>query len=167
MAELSGNRYHKKKNRINYFVARHDFKVEVFTQLHLPGCRKLLDEWSRVRQEVQNASVAEESAAAAEALQLAGELGLQGVVVLVGGEVKAFALGEELNRDTSVCHFEKADLFMEGLYQLVDREFCRLLFTGCTFINREQDLGEPNLREAKLSYHPVQLVKKFRAKTAA
>jgi hypothetical protein len=29
-------------------------------------------------------------------------------------------------------------------------------------VNREQDLGEPNLRESKLSYHPAELVKKFR-----
>lgn len=163
MATLPGNRYHKKKNRISYFSARHQFTVELLAQHHLPGCRNLLDDWTRVRQEQHSGSAVEEASAAAEALQLAGELGLQGVVVLVEGDVKAFALGEKLNGDTSVCHFEKADPFMEGLYQLVDREFCRLLFTECTFVNREQDLGEPNLREAKLSYHPVRLVKKYRA----
>jgi hypothetical protein len=51
---------------------------------------------------------------------------------------------------------------MEGLSQLVNREFCRLLFCDCYYVNREQDLGEPGLRSAKLSYHPVELVKKFR-----
>jgi hypothetical protein len=76
--------------------------------------------------------------------------------------VRAFAIGERLNGDTAVCHFEKADHFMEGLSQLVNREFCRLLFSDCTYVNREQDLGEPGLRNAKLSYHPVELVKKYR-----
>lgn len=161
LAELSGNRYHKKKNRVNYFTSRHEHLVEPYGERHRDGCLVLLDEWRRVREQMESPSLAEEAAAAAEALNLAEYLGLQGVVVLVEGTVKAFVLGEKLNDDTSVCHFEKADPFLEGLYQLVDREFCRLLFTECTFVNREQDLGEPNLREAKMSYHPVELVKKF------
>jgi len=53
---------------------------------------------------------------------------------------------------------------MEGLSQLVNREFARLLFTECRYVNREQDLGEPGLRNSKLSYHPVELVKKFRVR---
>ena len=162
LAELSGNRYHKKKNRVNYFTNRHEHLVESYDDgRHHDGCRALLDEWRRVREKLESPSLTEETAAAAEALQLADQLGLQGIVVLVEGTVKAFVLGEKLNNDTSVCHFEKADPFLEGLYQLIDREFCRLLFTECSFVNREQDLGEPNLRDAKLSYHPVELVKKF------
>jgi hypothetical protein len=86
------------------------------------------------------------------------------VVVTVDGVVKAFAMGERLNRETAVCHFEKADPFMEGLSQLVNREFSRMLFSDCRYINREQDLGEAGLRNAKLSYHPVELVKKYRAR---
>ena len=109
-----------------------------------------------------NRSFGLEMDATAEALAQAHVLGLEGVVVTVEGVVRAFALGERLNRDTAVCHFEKADHFMEGLSQLVNREFCRQLFTDCTFVNREQDQGEPGLRNAKLSYHPVELVKKFR-----
>ncbi len=161
LADLSGNRYHKKKNRVNYFVNRHEHTVEPYGTQHREGCLALLDEWRRVREKMESPSLAEEAMAAAEALELADVLGLQGIVVLVGGAVKGFVLGEKLNDDTSVCHFEKADQFLEGLYQLIDREFCRLLFTECTYVNREQDLGEPNLREAKLSYHPVELVKKF------
>jgi hypothetical protein len=79
----------------------------------------------------------------------------------VNGSIAAFALGERLNRDTAVCHFEKADPFMEGLNQLINREFARLLFQECTYVNREQDLGNMGLRNAKLSYHPVDMVKKF------
>ncbi|UPU37545.1 phosphatidylglycerol lysyltransferase domain-containing protein [Geomonas paludis] len=172
MAQLSGKQYHKKKNRVNYFLNRHRHQVEILNDGHLAGALALLGEWGRVRTEIvprgtgQGGSVQGEIEGAAEALRLHRELGLSGVVILVDGAVRGFALGERLNRETAVCHFEKGDLFMEGLYQLLDREFSRLLFTDCTYLNREQDLGEESLRQAKLSYHPVELVVKYRVKKA-
>ncbi|TWJ32724.1 DUF2156 domain-containing protein [Geobacter argillaceus] len=162
LAELPGNRYHKKKNRINYFTARHSHAVELFGPAHREGSLLLLDDWLKSRRDEEQRTLVSETAATAEALELHEPLDLQGVVVLVNGEVKGFALGERLNTETAVCHFEKADPFMEGLPQLVNREFSRLLFNDCRFINREQDLGEPGLRAAKLSYHPVGFVRKYR-----
>jgi hypothetical protein len=163
LADLPGSRFHKKKNRINYFAARHRFEIEPFRDDHVAGCRKLLDEWTRVRMSGESRSTQPEAAATDEGITCARQLGLEGVVVTVEGAIAAFALGERLNRTTSVCHFEKSNPFMEGVAQLVDREFNRRLFTDCTYVNREQDLGEPGLRTAKLSYHPVELIRKFRA----
>ena len=163
LATLPGNRFHKKKNRINYFTARHTHEVDMFSPRHRAGCLDLLNEWSRAAEAEEKRSFRLELDATVEALESMELLGLAGVVVMVAGVVKAFAVGERLNHETAVCHFEKADPFMEGLSQLVNREFCRLLFNDCRFVNREQDLGEPGLRNAKLSYHPVELVKKFRA----
>lgn len=163
LAELPGNRYHKKKNRINYFAARHHFSVEPYGDRHRQGAEALLDEWKRVHERTGSGSFLLEVDAAREALLLAEQLGLKGLVVQVEGKIKAFVLGEKLNNETAVCHFQKADPFLDGLYQLTDREFNRLLFTECTYVNREQDLGEANLRESKLSYHPLEMVKKFRA----
>ena len=167
LAALPGNRFHKKRNRVSYFTTRHTHQVDLFSPEHLCGCLQLLDEWGRVAEVEGNLSFGLEMDATVEALSRAEELGLAGVVVTVAGEVRAFAVGELLNRDTAVCHFEKADHFMEGLSQLVNREFCRLLFSDCRYVNREQDLGEPGLRNAKLSYHPVELVRKLRIIPAA
>lgn len=164
LATLPGNRFHKKKNRINYFTSRHGYEVDIYAQHYRAGCLELLDTWYRMAESQEKTSLDLELEATAEGLCMAGCLGLEGVVVKVDGAVRAFALGERLNRDTAVCHFEKGDPFMEGLSQLVNREFSRMLFTDCRYVNREQDLGEPGLRNAKLSYHPVELVKKFRAK---
>ncbi|HJV35160.1 DUF2156 domain-containing protein [Geomonas sp.] len=164
MATLNGQEYHRKKNRVNYFMVRHRYEVQLFEPRHLEGSLALLEEWRRVKTAMGPKSVEGEAAGAAEALRLHEELGLSGVVVLVEGVVKGFALGECLNRETAVCHFEKADFFLEGLYQLLDREFSRLLFTGCRYLNREQDLGVASLRQAKLSYRPVELIKKYRVR---
>lgn len=161
MATLPGSRFHKKKNRINYFTSRHDHTVALFSREHLSGCLNLLDKWLQSYHDKIGKTLCMEAEANNEALQCAELLGLEGIVVIVNGSVAAFSIGERLNRDTAVCHFEKADPFTEGLYQLVNREFASLLFQECRYINREQDLGDIGLRSAKLSYHPVELVKKY------
>ena len=161
LAALPGSRFHKKKNRINYFTSRHDYSSTTFSSRHLFGCRNLLDRLIQSSHDDIGSSLRMEMEATYEALDCAEELGLEGVVIFVNNDVAAFSLGERLNRDTAVCHFEKADPFTEGLYQLVNREFARLLFQECRFLNREQDLGDTGLRSAKLSYHPVELVKKY------
>ena len=163
LAELRGERYHKKKNRLNVFIKHHEYAIAPYGPEYRDGCRGLLAAWREARMmEGENLSLEREAQATAEALECAEALGLSGLVVLVGGEVKGFVLGERLNRETSVCHFEKADPQLEGLSQLLDREFNRLLFTDCTFVNREQDLGDEGLRMAKSTYHPVELITKYR-----
>ena len=161
LATLPGGRFHKKKNRINYFTSRHNYSVTLFSGEHLDGCMNLVDKLVQSALDEIGSSLRLELEATYEALRCAKPLGLEGVVVLVNDNVAAFALGERLNLDTAVCHFEKADPFTEGLYQLVNREFARLLFQERRYINREQDLGDAGLRSAKLSYHPVELVKKY------
>ncbi len=161
LATLPGSRFHKKKNRISYFTSRHDYTVSPFSRGHLSGCLNLLDKWLQNSRDKIGRTLCMEAEATYEALEYAEMLGLEGVVVIVNDGVAAFALGERLNRDTAVCHFEKADPFTEGLNQLVNREFARLLYQECRYLNREQDLGDMGLRSAKLSYHPVKLVKKY------
>jgi len=164
LAELHGPRYHKKKNRLNVFLHHYQYTLLPYSPEYRDGCRALLATWREERmREGENLSLEREAQATAEALEFAEILGLSGLVVLVEGVVKGFVLGERLNQETSVCHFEKADPEMVGLSQLLDREFNRLLFTDCTYVNREQDLGEEGLRLAKSSYHPVELIVKYRA----
>lgn len=163
LAELRGQRYHKKKNRLNVFINHYQYAVVPYSLEYRDGCRALLAAWREERmREGENLSLEREAQATAEALEFAEILGLAGLVVLVGGEVKGFVFGERLNQETSVCHFEKADPQLEGLSQFLDREFNRLLFTDCTYVNREQDLGDEGLRMAKSTYHPIELITKYR-----
>ena len=164
LAELRGQHYHKKKNRLNVFINHNQYAVVPYGPEYRDGCRALLAAWREARMlEEENLSLEREAQATAEALEFADILGLSGLAVLVENEVKGFVLGERLNQETSVCHFEKADPQLEGLSQVLDREFNRLLFTDCAYVNREQDLGEEGLRLAKSSYHPIELITKYRA----
>jgi len=64
-----------------------------------------------------------------------------------------------------VTHFEKAVLQprYKGVYQYVNQAFVSLLPERYELINREQDLGDSGLRQAKQSYRPAGFVKKYRA----
>jgi uncharacterized protein len=54
--------------------------------------------------------------------------------------------------------FERARRSVKGLYQVINRETARVIAAqGFALINREEDLGDPGLRQAKLSYHPSRL----------
>ncbi len=87
---------------------------------------------------------------------------IEGGVIQLGGRVEAFTLGELLNLRTAVVHIEKANPDIRGLYSAINQQFCEHNWQNTALVNREQDLGEPTLRETKLSYQPDHLVEKFR-----
>jgi hypothetical protein len=88
-------------------------------------------------------------------------LNVFGGAIYVDGCLEAFALGEKLNENTAVVHFEKANPEIRGLYQLINQWFCKNVLQGFTYVNREQDLGSEGLRRAKISYRPHHMVEKF------
>jgi hypothetical protein len=47
------------------------------------------------------------------------------------------------------------------LYAAINQYFCKEALSNFTYINREQDLGLPGLRQAKQSYLPDHMVEKF------
>ena len=53
---------------------------------------------------------------------------------------------------------------MPGAFQYINYAFARSLPESVLFINREQDLGDEGLRQAKLTYRPCGFVKKYTLK---
>ena len=49
---------------------------------------------------------------------------------------------------------------MEGAYAMINQQFLLHEAAGFRYVNREEDLGEPGLRQAKESYHPVFMMEK-------
>ena len=80
--------------------------------------------------------------------------------VLIDGKIEALSIGGKINRNTVTVHVEKANTNYRGLYQLINNEFCKHVaasIPNVKYINREEDMGLPGLRKAKLSYKPCKL----------
>ena len=161
LINLSGNRYHSKRNHLHSFERSRQFAYEPLEERHLPACRELAAAWCSLKRCEEDLNLLGEWEAVGAALEHLSFLKLAGGVILLEGKVEAFSLGELLNRETAVIHLEKANPDIRGLYAAINQRFCQGAWGGVSFINREQDLGEPGLRQAKLSYHPHRLVEKF------
>ncbi len=90
-------------------------------------------------------------------------LGLRGGILRLDGKIIAFTLGKQSTPDMFVMQIEKADHTIPGAYQMINQQFALHNCKGVTYINREEDLGIDGLRQAKRSYQPVMLAKKYTA----
>lgn len=167
LIRLAGRKYHSKRNHINKFRRSGAFTYTPMNEDHLEPSLELADAWCEWRRCEEELNLVGESDAIREALGSFRDLGLKGGVILIEDKVKAFALGELLNDQTAIVHIEKADPEIPGLYALINQQFCENSWQDVAFVNREQDLGEPGLRKAKLSYYPDHLVEKFRIQLAS
>jgi hypothetical protein len=161
LIELKGRKYHRKRNHIKQFKEKYSYQYVTLTSEWIPQCLQLETEWCDLRHCEASPGLLNESFAIKEALTHFGELGVKGGAILINGKVEAFTLGEPLNPETVVIHIEKANPAYEGLYPTINQSFLEHQWSGFTYVNREQDLGEEGLRKAKESYFPNHLVNKY------
>ena len=92
------------------------------------------------------------------------ELDLYAAGLFIDGELAAFSIGEIVN-NTLIIHVEKALTRYEGIYPTMYSGFVRLISERLgyplTYINREDDSGDPGLRISKTQYHPLCLAHKY------
>jgi hypothetical protein len=83
--------------------------------------------------------------------------------IFVSGNLVAFWFHEVLKNEFVMSHFEKASYALyDGIYPYLVQETAHFLSSeGIKFINFEQDLGIPGLREGKSDYFPLGYLKKY------
>jgi hypothetical protein len=161
LIELKGRKYHRKRNHIKQFQEKYSYQYIPLTPEWIPQCLQLETEWCDLRHCEVSPGLLNESVAIKEAFTHFEGLGVQGGAILIDGKVEAFTLGDPLNSETVVIHIEKANPAYEGLYPTINQAFLENQWSGYTYVNREQDLGEEGLRKAKESYFPHHLVNKY------
>lgn len=151
LAELPGRRHHRKRNHVAAFHRAGDHRFEPLTVENRHDALALAESAS-------GDLGAPELAALMRGLEHHEPLRFMGRLLRGHhGDAIGVALGEPLDAQTFVVHFELADRSYPGAYQALCQLYARAVPPRFGFVNREQDMGAPGLRRAKLSYHPLRL----------
>lgn len=162
---LSGKKYHKKKNHVNGFLKEYGDRYEarrlccsdrelIFTFLDKwHKARDIQDEYNRDKYEIEGIKYL---------LQDCSKVDMEMYGVFIDGELQAFTLGTYLKDLKMVfVHVEKANPEIRGLYPFINQQFQRDCFPEAELVNREDDMGLDGLRQAKMSYNPLYMEKKY------
>lgn len=162
LSNLSGNKFHKKKNLLNQFLKR--YPDHVYTPMTVECVESVLGmqaAWCHWHECPDSSALMAENTAIFRVLSNWDLLpGLLGGAITHEGKVVAYTVGEQLTPDTVVVHFEKGCTQYKGVYQAINNFFVRESCSESEFVNREQDLDDEGLRMAKESYNPVDYVRK-------
>ena len=162
LADLSGNRFHKKKNLVNQFVKRYDFQFIRLGPKFANEAMAMQEDWCLWRDcESIEALAAENRVIRRVFDQWHALAGIMGGGLVVDGRLVAYTIGEALEKRHLIIHFEKGNTDYKGVYQAINQLFVQSVRSDFDTVNREQDLGDEGLRKAKMSYQPVGFLEKY------
>ena len=166
MRTLAGKKLHKKKNLVNAFMREYAGRY-AYARL---CCSDRQDVWDFLsfwrEQKGDNAQEAweldYEVEGIHEILKNCSQLQVQMGGVYIDGKLEAFTVGSYNPREEmAVISIEKANPQIKGLYQFINQQFLIHEFPQAKLVNREDDVGIPGLRQAKLSYQPIGYARKY------
>lgn len=164
LSTLSGKKMSKKRNHVNRFMADNpDYRLEELTPDLIPEVMLFFHGLeTEDKDDVQTAVYEREECF--NVLRRYSSYPFEGVVLRgEDGGIVAFAVGEVIN-DTLYVHIEKTDHNVSGANEAIAKMFAEVMHARYPFlkyVNREEDMGDPGLRYAKMSYHPLQQLQKY------
>jgi hypothetical protein len=164
LIELKGRDYHAKKNHLNYFLSHYEYE---YVRLRSDMAEEAMDFIRRFNERKNPMDAHEkelllmEERAMHDVFHNLEAIGYLTGAIRINGAIEALSIGGRLGKKTVTVHVEKANTAFRGLYQAINNEFCKNVAKDVKRINREEDMGIPGLRKAKLSYKPAMLVEKY------
>lgn len=162
LALLRGNKFKSQRAAYNYFIKHNNCDSRRFGLADRAECLSLFNSWVKERKaqcsdDVYCGMLEDNRKVIKNALVNYKQLNLEGIVVRMNKEVKAFSFGYRLNQNTFCILYEITDLAVKGLAQFIFRQFSQEL-KDYKYINIMDDSGLENLRKTKLAYKPVRLI---------
>ncbi|MDZ4181430.1 MAG: phosphatidylglycerol lysyltransferase domain-containing protein [Candidatus Cloacimonadaceae bacterium] len=164
MVSLSGKKLAKKKNLVSQFKRGYpDYKVLKISADRRDVIITFTEKWRRER-EVEGIYLNTEQSAIKNTMDMWNEIPIEGLIICLHNRIVAYSIFSEQSPRMATIHFEKFDPDKKGSAQIINWETSKYLSQKYELINREQDIGLPGLRQAKLSYMPEYMIKFFAAK---
>ncbi len=161
LINLSGKKYHSKRNHISAFSKQFDWYYEDITADNI----NLVKQCAKIWYDQIGASLDDELKTEMHGVDLMLDnlesLNIKGGAIVIDGKAVAFTLGSPINDMIYNIHIEKAIKGFETAYTVINREFASRHAKEYKYINREDDLGIEGLRKSKLSYHPEIILPKY------
>ena len=165
LATLAGKALQPKRNHANRFTRLYpDYRVAPLGTADIADCRDLTARWAETHEAGKGPfDPGSERRAMDYVFDHWDALAPVGATLRVDGRLVAFTYGGPTTAGPFDVCVEKADTRYVGAYAVINRDFVRSLPERFAYVNREEDLGLPGLRRAKLSYQPVELLEKVAA----
>ena len=160
LSTLPGKKYHAKRNHISRFNRDYpNWRFDIITPDNMKDALKVVEKWC------ENNNIDSDDYYEYKAILTAFSnyrlFKMHGGILYAENIPVAMTMGSRINKTIFDVSFEKALVQYNGAYAKVNNEFAKTL-VGFEFINREEDLGIEALRKAKLSYHPVVVLQRFK-----
>ncbi len=163
LASLEGSRYHNQRTNIRRLQREHEsWRYERLDESNLPDAvefaRRLFSEDKGDGSKYWQAGVD----IVFDSLSNLASLSLVGGILYVDGRAAGVAVGS-VKHGMLYIHVLRADREIWGAWNLLCYEFVRDNIDTIQYVNMEDDLGDEGIRRMKLSYGPIDFIK--RAKT--
>lgn len=162
LLHLTGKKYQAKRNHINKFKKTYPYTYASLTKEDVPECLAVLKKWTEENDCGPDNCMWDQEVCATEiAFDIFDQLEMKGGVLRVDNKVVAFTFGHALNEKVFDVQIEKALTEYHGVYAMINQQFVEHEMQDFLYVNREEDVNDPGLRKAKLSYYPAILLKKY------
>ena len=164
LTHLEGRKFHDKKNHINIFINnyRGRYEYRLLSSKDKEDVFKFIEFWIK-NKKVCSVELCSEIIGIKNVFNNLDKLNVKVAGVYIDNNLQAFTIGEynKLER-MAIIHVEKANPYINGLYQFINQKFLENEFKEALIVNREDDAGIKGIRRAKLSYNPIYFERKYR-----
>lgn len=164
LATLQGKALNKKRNRYNKFLAENPvYEYSRFTIEDTIETVKFLAADRECQHNREDSMRCYEQWQCMATVRNQSRYHQPAGILRVDGKIAAFTLGEVFE-DTLYVHIEKASRTVVGAGEAINRMFVNDILSQhpeVTFVNREEDLGDPGLRQVKRAYNPIEMLHRY------
>lgn len=148
--EMPGGTYRNLRAKVRKARERHNWQIQRISTENLEAAKKVVHDWEKLREKTGDGD------AALIGLEKFEELGLQGIMMGTEAGPQAIAYGAVIAPDVFDFHVEKT--LMPSIVNYVKWELYQRLPDQIRWINLEEDLNLPGLKNNKLQAVPAAIV---------